>query len=138
MGTWDKDTITNFVHSWYSRLNDHAPFEEVRAMLSNDGIEMRFPETTLTTYPQFEAWYKGVTGTFFNQSHIVQKLEVTMNGDTAELAVTVNWRAHTWQPPQAYSTWINAVAGQKWKVVRDPATGNPLIQKYIVETFKTL
>jgi SnoaL-like protein len=136
MGTWDKDTITNFVHSWYSRLNDHAPFEEVRAMLSNEGIEMRFPETTLTTYPQFEAWYRGVTKTFFNQSHIVQKLDVTMNGDTAELTVTVNWRAHTWQPPQAYSTWINAVAGQKWKVVRDPATGNPLIKKYIVETFK--
>jgi len=138
MGTWDKNTITNFVHSWYSRLNDHAPFEEVRAMLSSESIEMRFPDATVTTHPQFEAWYKGVTGTFFNQSHIVQKLEVTINGDTAELAVTVNWRAHTWQPPQAYSAWINAVAGQKWKVVKDPATGNPLIQKYIVETFKPL
>lgn len=135
MGTWNKEAIANFVHSWFSRLNDHAPLAEVRGMLSSEGVELRFPEATLTTHSQFEEWYRGVTGKFFNQSHIVHKLEVNIEGDEADVAVTVNWRAHTWQPPQAYSTWINAIAEQKWKVVKDPATGNPRINQYIVLSF---
>jgi hypothetical protein len=135
MGIWNKETITHFVHSWYSQLSDHAPLHEVGAMLAQQGIKLRFPEATLTTRSQFEEWYRGVTEKFFDQCHTVQKLDVRLDGEEAEVAVTVNWRAHTWQPPQAYSTWINAIAEQKWKIVKDPVSGNPLIKEYLVESF---
>lgn len=136
MGSWNRETITNFVHSWYSRLNDHAPLEEISAMLSPDGFELLFPEATVNSRAQFEAWYRGVTGRFFDQCHTVQELKVEIAGDDAVISVTVNWRAHSWQPPQPYSTWINAVAEQKWQIVKNPVTGNPQIKRYLVESFK--
>ncbi|MCX5697906.1 MAG: nuclear transport factor 2 family protein, partial [Candidatus Omnitrophica bacterium] len=132
----NKEEIIRFVRAWFARLNEHAPIEKIKSMLSAQGLQMKFPEATLANYEQVEKWYKGVTTKFFDQSHILKNIEIKSNGDEIDISLVVNWRAHAWEPPQASSEWFNFDALQSWTILRDGPGGNYLIKKYIVESLK--
>ncbi len=61
--------------AWYRKLDVHAPMVDVLPMLSEDGLEMRFPEATLTTMAEFEGWYQRVIRIFFDEVHLVKELQ---------------------------------------------------------------
>lgn len=96
---------------------------------------MRFPEATVRGHAEFREWYEGVVRTYFDEVHTIRELAVTTAGDRAEVKVVVNWQARTWTPPAARSEYLSIDAGQTWEVARSPATGVPVIVRYVVDTF---
>ena len=54
----DLDKIKHFAAAWYLSLDNHAPSEELAALLTDD-VQMVFPEATLPGINDFKAWYAG-------------------------------------------------------------------------------
>lgn len=124
--------IRELAEAWYRKLDVHAPMIEVLPMLSEDGLEMRFPEATLTTMAEFEGWYQRVIRIFFDEVHKVKEVSAEINGDTAKVHVIVEWQASVWNPPAANSARIKLDADQSWVVKRSSVTGKAVISVYTV------
>jgi hypothetical protein len=129
----DEVSTRAMVHEWYRLLDVHAPYEQVAPLVASDGLEMRFPEATLTTTEQFREWYEGVVRRFFDEIHEMKELDVAIEGNQAEVKLVVNWQARIWDPPEAKSKWLGFDAYQTWIVVPSPETGKPVIKTYIVD-----
>jgi hypothetical protein len=128
--------VEQFVKKIYQDMFDaHAPLDEFLACLDADELEMQFPEETVHGHDGFRRWYERIVNTFFDEAHTIKELEVTSLGDRANVRVLVNWQARTWSPPAAKSEWSGHDAGQSWVVKRSPATHQPMIVTYIVETY---
>lgn len=124
--------IQALAREWFEGLNDHRPLVEMLPLLASDGLEMVFPEATLTTMVEFERWYQGVTRTFFDQDHIITALTSHIEGAKAQVDVTVIWKASQWIAPAATSTRTAFEAKQSWTVTRSPQTGKAVISQYTV------
>ena len=126
--------IRELAEAWYRKLDVHAPMVEVLPMLSEDGLEMRFPEATLTTMAEFEGWYQRVIRIFFDEAHLVKEVTAEIDGDIAKVHVVVEWQANVWNPPAANSARIKLDADQSWEVKRSSVTGKPVISIYTVNS----
>ncbi len=124
--------ILHLIRQWFRRLNDHAPVDTMLSMLAPDGFEMKFPEGIISTTKDFMAWYSDVTSKFFDQMHELKNIRIDINGDEADVTVYVNWVAHTWKTPDAYSVRLDFDAFQTWKVVK-AADGSIRIKRYVVD-----
>lgn len=133
MAELQENDVKDMVTHWYRLLDVHAPTEEVAPLVVSEGLEMRFPEATLTTKEEFVGWYEGVIRRFFDEVHEMKELEVTVNGDEADVKLVVNWQARIWDPPEAKSKWLGFDAYQTWVVAINPETGKPAIKVYIVD-----
>jgi hypothetical protein len=133
-----EQTVRAMVADWYGVLDRHEPLDKALTYLVDEGLEMRFPETTSRGHAGFADWYKAVTNRFFDEVHTVTSVEFT--GFTAGLAtvkVVVNWKATIWDPPAAKSKWLGFDAYQTWEVVPSPQ-GTPLIKTYIVDALEPM
>ena len=127
----DQVKVIELARRWFAALNNHAPVDQLVALLDPDGVEMKFPEATLTSENEFRAWYDTVTHTFFDQNHRIRQIDVRIGETAADVFVIVSWTAHTWEPPAAVSTRIDADAYQYWRV-RSCADGKLVISRYEV------
>src|SRR5262249_53812122 len=59
--------VRQLVVDWYRKLDVHAPVDEYRQLLADDGLEMRFPEATLHGFSAFRDWYERVVRIFFDE-----------------------------------------------------------------------
>jgi SnoaL-like protein len=130
--------VKTFVHEWYRALDWHAKEDEAAAMVADEGLEMRFPEGTLTTVDQFRDWYRTVTNRFFDEIHTMKMLHIDVTQDPVEVKLVVEWQAKIWDPPAHASTWIGFDAYQTWYVRRSESTGKPVIATYIVDELRAL
>lgn len=130
--------IRELVDKWYALLDQHAPLAEVQGFLIDEGLEMRFPETTAHGHSGFAKWYDAVTNRFFDEQHVITKVEATINGDEALVTVLVNWQARIWNPPAPNSQWLGFDADQTWVVVADPRGHGVKIKTYIVNELAPL
>jgi hypothetical protein len=129
----NEQAIKDMSVDWYNKLDVHAPMIEILPLLSPDGLEMKFPEATLTTMAEFEGWYQGVIRIFFDEVHIVRKNDVTFNEDgSATVDIVVHWEASVWKPPARNSARISLEAYQTWIVVPGPEN-QPLVKFYSVD-----
>jgi hypothetical protein len=124
--------ILHLIRQWFRGLNDHAPVETMLNMLAPDGFEMKFPEGIIRTAQDFMTWHSDVTSKFFDQIHELKNIRIDINGDEADVTVYVNWIAHTWKAPDAYSGRLDFDAFQTWKVVK-AADGSIRIKRYVVD-----
>jgi hypothetical protein len=124
--------VKALVVGWFRRLTDHAPVEEMLAMLDLQRLQMTFPEATLRSEADFRKWYGDVTGKFFDQRHDLEMLDVDVQEHRAHVNLVVGWQARTWTPPAAYSGWIGAHAYQEWMVERAAEHLPPRIVTYTV------
>ncbi|NML64399.1 hypothetical protein HHL22_04190 [Hymenobacter sp. RP-2-7] len=130
-----QESIQAMAEAWYRKLDVHAPMVEVLPMLADQELEMVFPEATVYGWAGFEGWFQRVIRIFFDEVHTVKKAEATIHGDTATVAVVVQWEASVWNAPEASSKRINADAYQTWEMKAGP-DGSPIITKYIVDDLK--
>jgi hypothetical protein len=130
-----EDEVKSLVNYWYFLLDVHAPVDQVLPLLADDGLEMQFPEATLRGKKEFIPWYEGVIRIFFDEVHVMQRLQITRSADGAgaDVELVVKWLAKRWRPPAARSEWLGFDASQRWVVVRSPQTQNPIILTYIVD-----
>ena len=124
--------IRSMAELWYKKLDVHAPMVDILPMLAEEGLEMKFPESTLKSLGEFEGWYQRVIRIFFDEVHTVKEVTSKINGETADVHVVVEWHASVWNPPAEKSARIKLDADQTWVVKRSPKTGKPVIATYIV------
>ncbi len=128
---------------WYTKLDVHAPLEEYKSVLAEEGLEMRFPEGTFKGFEGFASWYRGddrnpgVINIFFDEAHTLKLVRsISVSEEKAEIKVIVKWEASKWDPPAPISQRIVMDAYQTWVVKRSPTTKKPVIQIYIVDSMK--
>lgn len=135
--TITESEIKELANDWYHKLDIHAPLVDALPHVSEDGLEMRFPEATLHTLAEFEGWWLKVIHVFFDELHTPKEVKITgVDGDLVKVHVVVEWQASMWTPPAARSARIVADADQDWVVKRSPRTGKPVIVTYIVNSMK--
>lgn len=129
-----RETVRGLADRWFAGLNDHMPLVKMLPMLA-ESFELVFPEATLTTLEEFEAWYTTVGQAFFDADHILKAFDVTLNedGTEAQVRLTVNWIARERKGFAAHSTPIDMIAEQSW-IVRQSAAGAPVIARYRVDS----
>lgn len=127
--------VKDLVVDWYKKLDVHVPMVELLPMLADEGLEMQFPEATVKGHVGFEGWYQRVIRIFFDEVHLVKKADVTIDYETANVDIIVQWEASVWDAMAAapYSKRIELDAYQRWVVKRSPDTGNPIVVTYIVD-----
>jgi hypothetical protein len=128
--------IENLAATWYKKLDVHAPLVELLPLVDGDELEMKFPEATLRSQAEFEAWYERVIRVFFDEVHTLKQVHSKITEDGAEVKVVVRWEASVWNPPAAASQRIKLDAHQTWFVVRDSETQRPVIARYTVDELK--
>ena len=106
----DQKVIEQFVAAWYLALDNHAPTDELAALLTDD-VQMIFPEKTLPGIADFKAWYAGgkysdgtdapgVINIFFDENHNVVSVDVVGGtDDEPDLKVIVAWQASWFVKP---------------------------------------
>lgn len=121
----DLDKIKQFAAAWYLALDNHAPSEELAALLTDD-VQMVFPEATLPGINDFKAWYAGgrysngtdapgVINIFFDENHNVVSVDVTGGTDAEpELKVVVAWQASWFEKPATKAKRTSLDATQTW------------------------
>lgn len=124
--------ISEFAAMWYRKLDVHAPMVEVLPFLAEEGLVMKFPETTAHGLADFETWFQRVIRIFFDEVHTVKECTPKISGNEAEVHVVVQWEASVWNPPAPNSARIKLDADQTWKVRRSERTGGLEITMYNV------
>lgn len=125
--------INELAAVWYLKLDVHAPLVDVLPYVSEDGLEMKFPEATLYTLAEFEGWYQKVIRIFFDEVHTLREVKIIESTDEyTKVHVVVEWQASLWNPPAAKSSRIVADADQTWIVKKSSKTGKAVIATYIV------
>ena len=125
----DANTINQFVAEWYLRLDNHAPTEDLTALVTDD-VQMIFPEATLPGVNDFKCWYSGgkysngteapgVINIFFDENHNVVSVErIGGTDDAMELKVVVAWQASWFVKPATKAKRTSLDATQTWTVVK--------------------
>lgn len=135
----DAQEIRSLADRWYAALDRHAPLSEVLEFLLDEGLEMQFPEGPVYGREGFAEWYKKVTSRFFDEEHVISKVEPEITGEVAQVSVLVNWQARIWDPPAPRSQWLGFDADQTWIVVPDPRDERILrIKTYAVNSLKPM
>ena len=119
------DNIKRFAAAWYLALDNHAPSEELEALLT-DQVQMIFPEKTLPGLADFRAWYAGgkysdgtdapgVINIFFDENHNVVSVNRTGgSGNAVEVDVVVAWQASWFEKPATKAKRTSLDATQAW------------------------
>lgn len=136
-GPFSRARIEAFVADWYRKLDIHAPAEELVSLVV-DGVEMQFPEGAIRGVEEFQTWYEGVIRLFFDELHAVTHVGIAWRDDRYLLDVVVNWQARRWRPPAPRSEWIGFDAFQRWEVIASPASGQPVVVRYIVDELQPM
>ena len=130
--------IEAFVAAWYRKLDIHAPWEELQPLVAEQGLEMQFPEGSISGVEAFRNWYEGVIRIFFDELHTVTRVSPSWQADRALVDVVVNWQARRWRPPAPRSEWLGFDAYQQWEMIRSPASGQPVIRRYVVKELRSM
>ena len=131
------ETIRTTVTDWYRALDRHDELPDVLRFLVDDGLEMRFPESTARGHAGFTDWYKAVTNRFFDEAHTVTSVTIDqLDADHALIRVVVNWQASVWNPPAARSLWLGFDAFQTWELVA--VDDDVRLKTYIVDSLEPM
>lgn len=162
-GDLTREEIDSFAHDWYRKLDVHAPPQELVAMVATDRmqyqevreiepytqselfhlvdappVEFVLPEGVLRGVEAFRGWYEGVIRIFFDEVHVLDRVEVSWQGRHALVKVGVNWQARRWNAPAPRSEWIGFDVDQDWVMVRSASTGQPVILRYVVNELRPM
>ena len=133
-----RDEIETFAADWYRKLDEHVSVEQLIPMLAEREVEFLLPETSFRGVDAFRESYEGVIRLFFDESHTLQRVAVSGQGDRVLVDVVVNWQARRWNPPAPHSQWIGFDAYQQWEMIRSPLTGCPVILRYVVNELRPM
>ena len=121
----DLKVIKQFVGAWYLALDNHAPTDDLAALLTDD-VQMIFPEKTLPGISDFKAWYAGgkysdstdapgVINIFFDENHNVVSVDVVGGTENEpDLKVVVAWQASWFEKPATKAKRTSLDATQAW------------------------
>jgi len=119
------EQIHEFAATWFRALDVHAPIDECWSMLTDDKLNMHFPDGDIHDFATFSRWYNRVTNLFFDERHAIRNIEVHNSADDqADVTVVVEWKASWWLAPAAQSERVDLEVTQRWTVRRCSSTKN--------------
>jgi hypothetical protein len=124
--------IEAFAATWYRKLDIHAPAEELVSLVAEQGLEMQFPEGSISGVDAFRRWYEGVIGIFFDEVHTITRVSPSWQTDRAQVEVVVNWQSGRWRLPAARSEWIGRCLPAV-EMIRPPARPGTAIRGQGIE-----
>jgi hypothetical protein len=138
MSALTASNIKKFVADWYYALDIHASAADCEKFLASEDLELVFPEQTMRTYAEFEAWLEIIYRTFFDELHNVIKVDIkNLTETSADLDVIVAWQASWFTPPDAKSKRTAMNAFQRWNITSsDQNSYGLVIVKYYVDRFE--
>jgi wyosine [tRNA(Phe)-imidazoG37] synthetase (radical SAM superfamily) len=90
----------------------------------------------LRSHDDVRTWYETtIINRYFDEVHELKSLDVSIEGERADVRVVTRWQARRWPPPAPRSERIDFVATQTWVVECLPGTARPVIKKYVVDEF---
>jgi len=126
-GEYD-DSVAAFVQQWFDILSRHEPVEELLPFVSDQGLDMTFPERTLRGHDDFRDWYRAVGETFADQTHVLEHLDTRNSGDRVHIDLFVVWTAKTVADGSVSSFRVH----QNWTLRRRAGGEPPVIVTYRV------
>ena len=66
---------------WYGGLDRHVPEPQLVKLLVEEGLEQKWPEIHVQSLDDFDTWYQGALGLFFDELHTIKELTVTPSAD---------------------------------------------------------
>ena len=134
------EQIHEFAAAWFRALDVHAPIDQCWSLLSDDQLQMHFPDGDIQDFVTFRKWYERVTNLFFDEEHVILKLEVqSASEDRVDVTVVVGWQASWWNAPAAESQHVDLEATQRWTIRACPTTKNAFrleICTYIIDNLE--
>lgn len=130
---FSQNAIKSFVYHVFALYDKHEDVSKFLPLLSDDGLEMRFPETTLRSKEDFKKWYAGIGDNIQSNTHQLEKLDAKILGNGKyEVDLIVLWQALTKE-----NRYIKFRAHQTW-LLRDVKEDSPWPQivRYVVEEAK--
>lgn len=121
-------TTQDFVREWFDLLSNHEPVDRLLPYLSDIDLEMVFPERTIRGTADFLDWYAVVGRAFTDQTHTVERLVSTANGDGIDVALTVVWAATQTSDGTRSAFRVQ----QTWRLATVPGRPRPVIVRYRV------
>ncbi|GIE30760.1 hypothetical protein Ait01nite_038050 [Actinoplanes italicus] len=112
------DSVSAFAALWFGYLDVHAPEQQLVDCLADDGLVMVFPERTLRSVAEFRDWYATVCLAYTDETHVIEEITATNEGDHIEASVVVIWRA----TQTSDGSRLQMRARQTWEL-RHTATG---------------
>lgn len=130
-----EEAVRNVVLTWYHGTNEHLPVEQIEVLLSPN-VEMRYPNRPEPFFGReaFRTWYADVLSRYFDETHVVESWDVTVEGAEATAVVVVRWETRQWEVGAARSEYRAYLSRQRFRVVRHD-DGRVEIEAKIVETF---
>lgn len=125
--TFNRNAVTAFVYNTFYMFDKHVPADEFLGILTDKGLNMRFPEATLTSHEDFKRWYAGIGENIKSNTHAIQSVDVAVAGNGL-------YRAHVvvlWQAENKKGEYLKFKADQRWTLVEDQ--GRLKIKDYIVK-----
>lgn len=110
------ELVAGFAQEWFDELSERAPVPALLARVRDSGLEMVFPERTLTSHADFAEWYGDVGTAYANQTHVIERLVEHDRGDEIDVDVTVVWAGVDTADDRPFAFRVN----QRWTLVRDP------------------
>lgn len=103
-----------FVYQWFSAFDRQAEEQFFLQHLAIQGLEMRYPGTTLLSHADFQNWYQNIRNTIRSNIHDISGLRITpIEKNIFRVDLVVWWRAMTYNE-QPISMRIR----QSWKVLK--------------------
>lgn len=129
--------VQYFIAQWFQNMDNHAFAETFFPMISTEDFEIILPEGTVSGMSGFQEWYEGVTRIFFNESHIVRDVRLSLSDNRIVANVVLTWQAERWASPEPKSQRIGYDANLKLEIGRS-LTGTPIMLRYVVEELRPL
>jgi hypothetical protein len=127
--------VQEIASSWFDKLSNRVPVDELLAFLDVKQLWMRFPPAEpLQSEAQFRSWYVSIGDAFRNQTHEVEAVSVHPCPAGAHVDVQVVWGAEE----IASGRPLRARAKQTWELCRDLRSARLLFRKYDVQSLEAL
>jgi hypothetical protein len=127
--------VKEFILNWFDKLDVHAPTSEMLPLVVDEGLVMRFPETTAYGHAGFIPWYEHAINTFFDEIHTILALRITPAQQSAKVEMVLQWQPIVWEAPQPKSNRKNFFVAQTWELIRSPSSPALQIVTYNVDYF---
>ena len=130
---FNENAIRSFVYHVFALYDKHEDVSKFLPLLSDDGLEMQFPDTTLRSKEDFKKWYAGIGDNIRSNTHQLERLDAKILGNGKyEVDLVVLWQALT-----KVNEYIKFRAHQTW-LLRDGKGDSPWPQivRYVVEEAK--
>lgn len=124
--------IKQFANEWFAQF-DRLPESDayLLSFLAED-IVFKMPEGDFSGHAGFRDWYQIARTTFKpNCQHLVEQMEISVDGHYAELQLRIRLKAETYEDSSFKGDSINLLVNETWKV-EIGQEGGIIIQEYIV------